>query len=1500
MIMEWERIEEHTEYVLSRLFEGTRFLNVIGVPIREFGNLEAEMALNMGYFDLVAFKQANQALGISLANYRSGIKEILDRFNARMKTSGYEVALNTSVEEFKDLCREAYSGAYKAGIMRSGSPMAKSPSLPELDLKAINEMVEKEAEFFAKRLSEKAISPDFISTIAERYGASAKAVFWNGLISGSGEGQLFRWQLGSVLTEHCDDCIELASNSPYTKETLPTVPRAGDTRCLWNCHCELVPVGGPGVSMGGAEEFGEEKYVVNVTQPETRQKVVGPVRDDLNDLYMRINKLRVEMVYADNDDLKTALAKERAGVTKELIDKARIYNVRVIPNWSAKDIKTLANTFKSRGLDVVESFRQLRSGDEIYVILGMGVRKGIVDNANPYSATVRINDNLMNFNNIGRFIAFINKSPAIFESVNNKFKITEGGPGSGNFGHAGRPGFVGGSSVSKTSGEEDKLNTQSFFHGTTMDVVKSILKDGLQPVKASERLYSSIFYKGERGDAVYMTSKKEDAQKWAKNAADVVSWKEGKSSVGVAVIEVRIDKGSVKVDDEAGEFSFYRVGGIPAKFIKSVWVADRIPDDTSDFPKFSEWRRVSKSQLAESNQLVLYVPMVICEPERTREKVDQDIRKIPKKEALGLIQSYLREGGEGSGNFGHAGRPGEVGGSLPQGETATGSGEPEVITDATNPNQTHILNWGVPEKLENYLSYTWFQSSKNSDIWNKVAEKEYGVNTVEQLTKIASEDKDKINYIASAMAYEDAVAKNPDVRINGDKLWNEMSDENKQSYIKKVLDEVRKEIQERYFDSREERGKEWPNKDWRKYVNREAEERAVLNVKKEAQGVTTDGEPIYRGIGVSQSQYQDIKKSIAEKGYYDLEITPVASYTTNFGLASDFAVWGQGGKNYPRGGGFIPIVYGVKCDKNNVWIHHKQPLVKNMIKQKKMTFNIGGNNQYEVVYGHPGGKVRLTADNFYDIMHNDYPELRNPKKVSKKEALISIKSYLSEGGEGSGNFGHAGRPGEVGGSLPQGENGEFPVLPSTNEPTPDLTDLIDEARPEEKDALLKYCSLEAWDMNSYLRKGQSWTGPEWFEGQLKKHVAALDSLMSKSVVNQNLTVFRGLKFYDSEQFDSFLDGLKNDILVDDGFVSTSTLKDISQGFMEGEKSALMVIEVPKGSHALWVPGLGAGKDERELILPRSSRFKVLDITKDKNGRINVHVKLVPAKKEALIDLGAILSEGGEGSGNFGHAGRPGEVGGSAPAGTYAEMLNKAPDFKSKQWAKQNQNLYDTDKQFRILSDAAVRFTHGNYGAFRVASMAADMTKEEWEAGLEKLTWQTLWNKEFLNSLASGEATFKSVYPQVPEEYAVFQGQKLNRNVSILEAAKLLNKVIDESERRTEPIYRGVPLFRGSEPYKEVMALKPGDTFSIKGVSSFTTDREIAKGFAYHELGGGKGISKIDRGNYQSVVFKIENAKAVNIAPYSHWKQKEVISRGNYKVKSVVTHDHFSEITLEQI
>ena len=46
-----------------------------------------------------------------------------------------------------------------------------------------------------------------------------------------------QWLLGSG--DNCADCPDIAAGSPYTRDTLPTYPGAGDTACRGNCMCTL-------------------------------------------------------------------------------------------------------------------------------------------------------------------------------------------------------------------------------------------------------------------------------------------------------------------------------------------------------------------------------------------------------------------------------------------------------------------------------------------------------------------------------------------------------------------------------------------------------------------------------------------------------------------------------------------------------------------------------------------------------------------------------------------------------------------------------------------------------------------------------------------------------------------------------------------------------------------------------------------------------------------------------------------------------------------------------------------------------------------------------------------------------------------------------------------------------------------------------------------------------------------------------------------------------------
>ncbi len=50
---------------------------------------------------------------------------------------------------------------------------------------------------------------------------------------------LLYWRLGPEPSGHCQECPKIAAGSPYTRETLPTVPRANRTTCKFNCKCFL-------------------------------------------------------------------------------------------------------------------------------------------------------------------------------------------------------------------------------------------------------------------------------------------------------------------------------------------------------------------------------------------------------------------------------------------------------------------------------------------------------------------------------------------------------------------------------------------------------------------------------------------------------------------------------------------------------------------------------------------------------------------------------------------------------------------------------------------------------------------------------------------------------------------------------------------------------------------------------------------------------------------------------------------------------------------------------------------------------------------------------------------------------------------------------------------------------------------------------------------------------------------------------------------------------------
>lgn len=123
----------------------------------------------------------------------------------------------------------------------------------------------------------------------------------------------------------------------------------------------------------------------------------------------------------------------------------------------------------------------------------------------------------------------------------------KGGDGSGNFGHAGRPGLVGGSAEGGV-----------FYHGTTSAAAETIKQNGLEISKAS---------RNSKKGKVYITSSKDNAAYWAEDKLDYFGL--DRNETDLVIFEIRVPAG-VQLDRDtqsSSENDFVHVGNIPPEWI---------------------------------------------------------------------------------------------------------------------------------------------------------------------------------------------------------------------------------------------------------------------------------------------------------------------------------------------------------------------------------------------------------------------------------------------------------------------------------------------------------------------------------------------------------------------------------------------------------------------------------------------------------------------------------------------------------------------------------------------------------------------------------------------------------------------------------------------------------------------------------------------------------------------------------------------------------------------
>jgi len=257
---------------------------------------------------------------------------------------------------------------------------------------------------------------------------------------------------------------------------------------------------------------------------------------------------------------------------------------------------------------------------------------------------------------------------------------------------------------------------------------------------------------------------------------------------------------------------------------------------------------------------------------------------------------------------------------------------------------------------------------------------------------------------------------------------------------------------------------------------------------------------------------------------------------------------------------------------------------------------------------------------------------------------------------------------------------------------------------------------------------------------------------------------------------------------------------------------------------------------------------------------------------------------------------------SGGSGVGAKFVG-APVAGSKQWIKARQKDYETDREFRIVADAASLLAQGNTWAVMRGSRAAAGDPIKDEKGVRNPL------KEPLGQTASPMANHKSYFKGQGEDWGKGVQGNWKDEPTLLEAGKILNKAVDEGPVLEIPMYRGLHISpydtsgpidssRGpktSKDYEYLSKLKAGDSFNVSGVQSFTTERQIAKDFSLGEARGQNNYASARResSNYGSsrrqqaaVLIEIEKgARGLPIASLSPWKQREVLTRGKFEVVS---------------
>lgn len=209
-------------------------------------------ALEITAFNKVHGAKASKIKKVTQPKAAATLDTVKDEFRKKLTTDitayqkgriSHTVMMTRSTDAFRVMYQRAYQlGMQAQGVGKLASPRARfvvNANLTKADIQWIDSALRHELGYwqrFMRDIKTNSLRMSLQQRL-EMYINTVDSVYTSGRVQGSPDTAIVSWIHGDA--EHCTECILLERFSPFTKDSLPTTPRAGDTRCLSNCKCKL-------------------------------------------------------------------------------------------------------------------------------------------------------------------------------------------------------------------------------------------------------------------------------------------------------------------------------------------------------------------------------------------------------------------------------------------------------------------------------------------------------------------------------------------------------------------------------------------------------------------------------------------------------------------------------------------------------------------------------------------------------------------------------------------------------------------------------------------------------------------------------------------------------------------------------------------------------------------------------------------------------------------------------------------------------------------------------------------------------------------------------------------------------------------------------------------------------------------------------------------------------------------------------------------------------------